>query len=158
MSITHHQGILDKESCSELFSFLRNIEYTSYPLSPNSRPVSYMGPADMIHPSLVNLKTSLELNFGVKISPQCFINLYRDGNDYCPYHSHPNFPDSFLISLGCTRDFLLKKNGEKCQKFSMANGNILFVPKTVHKDHKHSVPKRKNVTGVRISIILYVEK
>lgn len=87
-----------------------------------------------------------------------YLNLYKDGDDYCPYHTHPPNYDSFIFSLGMSRDFLLKHNekGSKATKYQFDSGDIFYLPKDIHINHKHSVPKRKNIQGTRISILLFV--
>lgn len=96
--------------------------------------------------------------------------LYRTGEDYIAYHPDKELKPDFsrkhqmvdntsiyCLSLGETRDFLLKEQeGEKrLFKTSVANGDILVMTGRCQQDYKHSVPRRtgKNAEiGPRISI------
>ena len=86
-----------------------------------------------------------------------FLNLYRDGNDYCPYHADKYGTDVYTISFGETRDILIKPNasGTKSVKITLKSGDMYYMAKELHDTHKHSVPKRKNVGKTRISMVFF---
>ena len=86
------------------------------------------------------------------------INWYRDGNDYISMHSDDekqikeNSP-IVTISLGHTRDFVLKDNlTNERNVFNLENNSILTMGGTCQKTHKHGVPKRTKISDYRISL------
>jgi len=87
-----------------------------------------------------------------------FCNLYKDGQDYCSYHKDKYKRHIYTLSLGESRDFLVKPDGKgtKATKYTLNSGDLYFMHNNLHKHHKHSVPKRKNVTGTRISLVFFV--
>ncbi len=104
------------------------------------------------------------------IYSMCLVNYYRDGNDYIGFHSDdekqlvPNAP-IYSISLGAKRKFKLKikdkYNNKKEDKFENKieeyeiepeNKSLLIMGGTCQKTHKHSVPKQKNISELRINL------
>lgn len=88
------------------------------------------------------------------------INWYRNGEDYIGYHADDErqiIPNSSIltVSLGVTRDFILK-NKETKEKiiYDLESNSVLAMHGTCQKTHKHSVPKRIRVKDYRISITL----
>tara|TARA_Y100001968_G_scaffold38734_1_gene29560 strand:- start:551 stop:1129 length:579 start_codon:yes stop_codon:yes gene_type:complete len=100
---------------------------------------------------LVQQETSIEFN-------GCLLNLYRSGNDHMGWHSdaEKELDKSKAIaslSLGSERDLLLKnkKLGLK-EKLSLSNGDLLIMHPACQDNWLHSLPKRRNITGLRINL------
>jgi alkylated DNA repair dioxygenase AlkB len=157
--VTHVSNFLNEEQSKELFTYLeKNAEWDIWPLSPNSRQVArfFNGNIPWILSRVID---KIEHEFNLKILRQAFLNIYRNGEDYCPYHADMYGVNTYTISLGSTRDFLLKSNnsGTKAVKYTLKSGDLYIMDKQVHTEFKHSIPKRKSVTTPRISILLFQE-
>lgn len=86
-----------------------------------------------------------------------FFNLYENGGDYCPYHADTYGTDVYTLSLGSTRDILIKENGigTRADKITLESGDLYYMPNALQSTHKHSIPKRKSVGNSRISIVFF---
>lgn len=76
-----------------------------------------------------------------------YVNYYRDGNDWCPNHTHPG-TKQMVISLGATRQLLVGK-----KKFPMGNGDVIIFGASLH-----GVEKEPECKEGRISIALFLNK
>ena len=91
---------------------------------------------------------------------QILVNWYRDGKDNIGFHSDDedqlvDGAEIITVSLGATRDFILKDKKSKCKTVIEASNNMMIVMGgTCQKTHQHSVPKRLRVKEYRISITL----
>ena len=134
------------------------IEWQSFGPSPKSRRVAAWNGDENTTAEIIisNLVVELQTKMNVKVQG-VFLNLYRDGNDYCPYHKDRYGTDVYTISLGETRDLLIKsdKKGSKAMKITLESGDLYYMSKELHINHKHSVPKRKKSNGTRISIVFF---
>lgn len=160
MSIIHKKQFISQEISNFLFNYIKtNSKWQKFPYSPNSRVVT-MYSDDVIPTELLNIIEMIEIEYHVILRRYAFINNYENGERYCPYHSDEYGCDTFTLSLGETRDFLVKQNGKgtKSQKFTLESGDLVYMDLELQKTHKHSVPKRKNSTNQRISILLFVER
>lgn len=113
-------------------------------------------PIDNIYKKLIDfLNTKYKVNFNMLL-----INWYRDGKDYIGPHSDDetsikNNTPIITVSLGITRDFILKDNITKeRQIYKLENNSVLVMGGTCQKTHKHSLPQRKKIKDYRISITL----
>jgi hypothetical protein len=77
-----------------------------------------------------------------------FINLYRDGSDFCPYNKD--------VYIGETRDLLVNSDqkGTRAIKYKLESGDLYYMVERLHHKHKHSVPKRTK-GGIRISVVFF---
>ncbi|KAF3928254.1 hypothetical protein AA313_de0207918 [Arthrobotrys entomopaga] len=98
--------------------------------------------------NIVERETGEEFNF-------ILVNYYASSEDSISYHSDdehflgPN-PTIASLSLGTTRDFLLKHKQDKNQtlKLPLSNGEMVVMKGPTQKKWLHSIPKRSStVTG-----------
>jgi alkylated DNA repair dioxygenase AlkB len=154
----HIPSFIDTDKGEVLLSVLQAlVPWSIFGPSPNSRQVYRWDDrtpsplcgilSDMVHRLERERKVTVK---GV------FLNLYQDGKDYCPYHRDMYGTDVYTISLGATRDLLIKPdNGDKTIKYSLRSGDLYYMSKAINSTHRHSIPKRKNVNGTRISIVFF---
>lgn len=87
-----------------------------------------------------------------------FLNYYKDGNEYAPYHKDNYGCDVCLISLGTTRILRFKHDTTKENTdLILEDGTLLFIPNEIHSTYKHSLLKRTKLTEPRISILMFFE-
>ena len=87
-----------------------------------------------------------------------FINYYKDGNEYAPYHSDKYNCDTCLVSFGVSRVLRYKKNStNETTDFVLDSGDLLFIPDEVNKYYKHSLLKRTKIDKSRISILFFLQ-
>jgi len=164
--IVHKPGFLDKGRAETVHEILQALlPWTTFAPSPKSRKVwrwdrPIGDPAiDGIFTELIyELEKSCRDNGSpVTVEGGIFCNLYRDGDDYCPYHKDQYGCDVWTLSLGSTRDFLVKKDGTgtRADSWTLKSGDMYFMSKNLHKDHRHSIPVRKGRPGSRISIVFF---
>ena len=89
----------------------------------------------------------------------CFLNKYESKRDHLGWHADDekelgNAPIIGSVSLGETRDFILRRNDDKSQKIRipLGNGSVLIMMGDIQRFWQHSVPKRKNVSQSRINL------
>ncbi|XP_075489028.1 DNA oxidative demethylase ALKBH2-like [Primulina tabacum] len=111
------------------------------------------------------------------------LNRYKGGNDYVGWHADDEklygpTPQIASVSLGCERDFLLKKKPSKVvideparrnecgppskrlkkvnigdqHSFALKHGSLLVMSGYTQRDWLHSVPKRVKAESVRINL------
>lgn len=157
---TYKVKLLDSEFANYTMSVLVNgLNWTTFALAPKSRLVcgpihfgSTRSEADLV---LLQLIEMLQIQCHRKVVG-IFVNYYRDGKDYCPYHRDTYGLDTYTLSLGASRDFLLKPdNGGATIKVKLDPGDLYYMPNSVHLTHKHSIPKRAGA-GPRVSILFFV--
>ena len=139
------------------------ISWKVYKPSPKSRLVATWAPGNhhtLVDELLADMVANVEATFKVRIGSM-FLNLYKDGSYHCPYHSdkYSGISGVFTISLGQTRDLLIKKNGKgnKAQKYTLQSGDLYYMSNALQSTHKHSIPKRTRCIGERISIVMFVK-
>lgn len=161
--VTHFPGFLEPDRAQYTMAVLQTmLPWTEFEPSPKSRKVwRFDSPTgdptiDGIFRELV-LELQAQCNLSVE---GIFCNLYRDGNDYCPYHRDQYDSDVWTLSLGDTRDFLVKKDGvgTRAQKWTLKSGDLYYMAKSLHKNHRHSIPVRKGRPASRISIVFFTNK
>jgi alkylated DNA repair dioxygenase AlkB len=87
----------------------------------------------------------------------CLVNYYASGDDSISFHSDDERflgtnPSIASLSLGATRDFLMKhkpaKDGklvpDKTLKFALSSGDMVLMKGTTQAEWLHSIPKRKS--------------
>ncbi len=103
----------------------------------------------------------------IPIYSMCLVNYYRNGDDYIGFHSDdekqimPNTP-IYSLSFGAKRRFQFKikdkfenqKVENKLDKFEIEpdNNSLIIMGGACQKTHKHSLPKQKNVSDLRINL------
>jgi alkylated DNA repair dioxygenase AlkB len=156
-------NFINQTKANELCSILQAIiPWSIFPPSPKSRKV-YMWNQFMESSTDPNInKIFRKLIKGIKQLFNAdvqgiFCNLYENGGDYCPYHKDRYNMNIYTLSLGATRDFLIKPDGKgtKSQKYTLHSGDMYFMHDALHQTHKHSIPKRKTCTDTRISIVFF---
>ena len=87
------------------------------------------------------------------------LNVYRHGEHYMGYHqdNEPEIDQScgiFSVSLGQTRDFLLKQVSDKSQvvKVPLSDRDGLYMGPETLRDWLHALPKRKRANACRINL------
>ena len=123
---------------------------------------SYSGktsePLPTWHPIVLEIKTLVE-SVTKEDYNYALLNYYEDGNSKIGFHADDEKDlDSnsgiSSISLGCSRDFQIKKNGRgtRSTNIPLDNGDLLLMSGNTQKNYKHSVPVRKRVDQPRINI------
>jgi alkylated DNA repair dioxygenase AlkB len=85
-------------------------------------------------------------------------NLYRDGRDSVAWHGDRVYREHdtalvAVLSLGCTRRFLLRpRGGGPSIRLEPAPGDLLVMGGTCQRTWQHCVPKAARVSGPRISV------
>ncbi|CAL8467660.1 g7198 [Coccomyxa elongata] len=90
----------------------------------------------------------------------CLLNFYRTGMDHMSFHSdnEPLYGGGVCTigsaSFGSARDFILRRNADHNDKLSypLGCGDVLVMKGTLQQHWMHSVPRRKQVSGGRISL------
>jgi alkylated DNA repair dioxygenase AlkB len=82
---------------------------------------------------------------------------YRDGDDYIAPHQHNedrgNDATVWIVSTGAERPFVVKPvNGGAPTKLLATQGSLITLSSEANEMHLHSVPKRRECTGVRYSV------
>jgi alkylated DNA repair dioxygenase AlkB len=105
-------------------------------------------PANSIpHPYLEKLLSWVQTHSGEKYE-QMILNWYRDGSDNIGLHADSEtgiVPNSaiYSITLGGTRDFVIKaKNTSYRKVLPLKNNTLLIMGGSMQKHYKHAVPKR----------------
>lgn len=87
------------------------------------------------------------------------LNWYRDGHDHLSWHAddEKELGQNAVIaslSLGATRDFLIRRADDHRQKLVMplAHGSLLVMRGAMQKYWQHAVPKRRRVAGSRVNL------
>jgi alkylated DNA repair dioxygenase AlkB len=173
---------LSKEESDKLFSFLKeNVSweqkfYTDYRTKqkfPQPRltawyaddaemAYSYSGVTQVVQswlPELLELKKKIEKVSGAEYN-SVLLNFYRDGSDSVGYHADDEKElgknaNIASISLGATRQFLLKPNvpviGDPIE-YELSHGSLLIMSGSVQEHWKHSIPKAAGVKDGRINL------
>ncbi len=86
-----------------------------------------------------------------------FANYYKDGDHYAPYHKDSYGSNALTISFGGAREFLVKDEEGKVEKYLLENGDVCYFNSQFNDTHKHSVPIRKKMNDPRISLLFFVD-
>lgn len=88
----------------------------------------------------------------------CWLNYYRDGNDYTPYHKDSYQCTVLNISFGGVRKFSYKpSNGGNAQSYDMSNGDCIMFDQEFNDHYVHTLTKTKKQCQPRVSLVLFVE-
>ena len=160
-----YKSFVTKEESFQLLNILQAMcPWGPFLPSPKSRKVCgwnimFQGNFDpSINDIFKNLCYKLKRQFNANVV-SIFCNLYENGSDHCPYHKDRYGCNIFTLSLGETRDFLTKpdEKGTKSTKYKLESGDLYFMHNDIHANHKHSIPKRKNIKNPRISIVFFLK-
>lgn len=138
-------SLLSKENADELFTYLYYHIVWEVGIK-NTRRAKALGLDEE------PIVTSVVFNvlYLLDINPQrvlgLYLNLYRDGNDYTPSHSHRG-TDQLIISLGGARTLNVGR-----KSFVMSSGDVIYFGASAH-----GVPKEENAQP-RISIAVFLAK
>lgn len=140
--------------------FTLKVRWVTFSPSPSSRLVHIwdsFSEDEMINDIIFNIIRKLKDDCNVTECQGVFMNNYINGEDYCPYHKDRYESDVYTVSLGSSRDLLIKEDGSKspAEKISLDSGDLYFMSKELNDSHKHSVPVRKNVKRPRISLVFF---
>lgn len=140
--------------------FRLRVDWVTFSPSPNSRLVQRWVPEncdDLINDIIFDLIKILKNVCHVKECSGVFMNNYINGEDYCPYHKDQYNCDVYTLSLGSSRDLLIKRDGagQRAERFSLDSGDLYYMSEKLNEDYKHSIPKRKNIKGPRISLVFF---
>lgn len=140
--------------------FRLRVCWVTFNPSPNSRLVQKWEPEncdEIINDILFSIIKRLKDECHVTECTGVFMNNYINGQDYCPYHKDQYDKDVYTISLGSSRDLLIKKDGpgQRAERTTLESGDLYYMSEELNKDYKHSIPKRKNIKGSRISLVFF---
>lgn len=109
-------------------------------------------------PTVAEIKKQVEELSGAHFN-SCLLNLYRGGRDSLSWHSdnepvYGSTPTIGSASFGASRDFLLRKNADRSQRYSAALGcgDVLVMSGNCQRDWQHAVPKRAACSQQRINL------
>jgi alkylated DNA repair dioxygenase AlkB len=111
---------------------------------------------DVWTPALADLRERIQAETGARYN-SVLLNRYRDGRDSVDWHSddEPELgPDPTIasLSLGATRDFVLRHRRTKARKvFALQSGDLLVMRGAVQRDWQHAIPKVAEA-GERINL------
>lgn len=113
-------------------------------------------------PEVAALKERIERVLDGRLLVQSFnsvlLNRYRNGNDALALHADDEkelgtHPVIASISLGDTRDFVLKHQQSKQRKtLPLPHGSLLVMSGTTQRHWLHGIPRSKGCTGERINL------
>lgn len=158
--IKHFPSFISTDRASDLLHAMQAlIPWYRFAASPNSRLVYHWNSPigdPGLDTMLVGLVMDLQQTYNIDVEG-VFCNLYRNGNDYCPYHRDTYGCDVWTLSLGDTRDFLVKKDGvgTRADTWTLKSGDLYYMSEKLHKTHRHSIPVRKGRQGSRISVVFF---
>ncbi|EFN50748.1 hypothetical protein CHLNCDRAFT_13108, partial [Chlorella variabilis] len=115
------------------------------------------------HPAVAALKARVEAAVGSDAPAggfnSCLLNWYRSGQDSIAWHSdseplYGRRPTIASVSLGASRDFLLRRNADHADKyrFRLGGGALLVMSGSLQEGWMHSVPRRPALASERISL------
>lgn len=157
--IKHYPSFIEEKTAENFLEVLRdNVKWYNFALSPKSRKVSHWDPCEsnkLVNNIIFSVIEKILIEKNVKEIQSVFLNMYIDGKDYCSYHRDLYGTNVYTLSLGSSRDLLVKKDGEKAIKYTLNNGDLYYMALELQKEHKHSIPKRLKVDSTRISIVFF---
>jgi len=108
--------------------------------------------------ALLPVRERLERASGAEFN-SVLANLYRDGRDSMGWHSddEPELgpaPAIASISLGATRQFVLKHRREPDRKLvlELGHGSLLLMSGATQRNYKHALPRTAKPVGERINL------
>ena len=76
-----------------------------------------------------------------------YLNYYRDGNDFCPNHSHKD-TKQLVLSFGTVRPLTVGK-----KDYNLKSGDGILFGSSIH-----GIPQDSDITNGRISIAIFIRK
>lgn len=148
--VTHYEGIFSHIVFNDLKQEVGIGEYTNF----FKRHIQH---GRKVGPILKSIIETIQTNFDM-VCIDFFVNYYKDGTEYAPYHSDQYGCDTVTVSFGCDRDFYMKPNrGGETIKYVLKHGDIFTFTEDINKTYKHSIPKRMKVKDDRISILFFLK-
>lgn len=86
-----------------------------------------------------------------------WMNLYRNGSDFTPYHKDSYNCKVVTVSFGSTRKFSIKDKLGKVTSFDLSNGDIFVFDEDFNSNHQHTITKTTKKVGPRVSIVFFVQ-
>jgi alkylated DNA repair dioxygenase AlkB len=110
------------------------------------------------HPIIIDLKNKIENEYGFRIKG-IFVNLYKDGSNYTPYHKDTyGGTGIFTVSVGGSRQFSVKNdNSKEVTKYILEDGDLFYFNSKFNEENKHSITLTKKNVEPRISIVFFAE-
>ncbi len=152
---SHTKQFIPTDTADQFMRILKDdVSWVRFGPSPKSRKVAHWsGETSSVAGAIIQ---SLVKDLGV---PVCgvFLNLYEDGQDFCPFHKDLYGMDVYTLSLGASRRFLLKPDGKGTvsTRVSLESGDLYYMAEALHQNHKHAIPKNKTVHDSRISVVFF---
>lgn len=87
-----------------------------------------------------------------------WLNLYRNGDNYAPWHQDSYGGKVAIVSIGGARLFKtrpLADLDEEVETYNFGDGDLIFFNESWNSTHQHSVPKTKKKVSSRISIVIF---
>lgn len=87
-----------------------------------------------------------------------FFNYYRDGNDETPFHKDTYGSTVITVSLGATRDFIMRPDdGGLDEVYSLDHGDVFVFDPSDNTAYKHAIPKSRAPSGARVSVVIFAK-
>lgn len=107
---------------------------------------------------LQQLCTELNRHFGLQLN-SVLCNLYRHGQDSMGWHSDDEAelgpaPRILSLTLGCERDFALRRRGSSRQYgvLALPDGSLLDMKPGMQSRWQHALPRRQRLHEARINL------
>lgn len=146
----YHPKLIAEDTATEIFSYLRdNLAWgegvrSKYGFTRQAAPMQ-LGENEILDAIILDTFVKLEVTAARLLG--IYVNYYRDGNDWCPNHTHKD-TKQIVISLGATRHLQV---GTK--EYPMGNGDVIIFGASLH-----GVAKEPECKQGRISIALLMDK
>lgn len=150
----HFPAVFDEKTAEQAFLYLQNnVEWEDSNYSKRQKQVSRKGYSCSENNEIeeyvrqlvdVALKKVIDKDYIILGN---YLNYYRDGNDFCPAHSHPGTVQ-LIISFGVTRKLTVGK-----KEFEMKSGDAIIFGSSTHK-----IDKDLAIKEGRISIAVFMKK
>jgi hypothetical protein len=151
---THISDIFDQKFAESAYIYLQNnIKWKDGIYSKAAKQVSRLGATinetDKASDFINNIVLTALQKFGIGtyIVLGTYLNYYKDGNDFCPNHSHTG-TCQLIISFGASRPLTV---GTK--QYILKSGDAILFGSSVH-----GIPKDTNIKEGRISIAVFMKR
>lgn len=90
------------------------------------------------------------------IQDSVWMNYYRDGSDYTPYHKDSYNCIVACVSFGGSRIFKIRNDTTKNeQSFNLENGDIFVFDQEFNNTHQHSIMRTTKRVDPRVSLVFF---
>jgi alkylated DNA repair dioxygenase AlkB len=122
------------------------------------RLVCSMDVSNLLHfiPELVEVVIHIQEKYGSIMS--VWMNYYRDGRDYTPYHKDSYNCTVVSVSFGDTREFKVRNKSGIETSYMLSNGDIFVFDEEFNRENQHSIPKAGKNIGPRISLVFFCNR